>query len=165
MDEHAPNGEGQSRVEIGIDGKPFEVWEPAPQPTQHVERAPSSADWVGGSYYPRGPAETAMLQTPRMSMEMNHYAWFSIGLAVAAVIGLAVYWITGSGGALPYATFAMGAVGSYYGMRAHNAGLRGFCTNGRMGLVGLVLSALAAVGTIVVVLVLLAAATAEVSAG
>jgi hypothetical protein len=97
-------------------------------------------------------------------MEMNHYAWFSIGLAVAAVIGLAVYWVTGSGGALPYATFAMGAAGSYYGMRAHNAGLRGFCTNGRMGLVGLVLSALAAVGTIVVVLVLLAATTAEVSA-
>jgi hypothetical protein len=104
-----------------------------------------------------------VLQAPRTSIELNHYAWYSIGLAVAAVIGLAVYSVTGSGGALPYATFAMGSAGSYYGMRAHNAGLRGFCTNGRLGLVGMVLSALAAVGTIVVVFVLLAAATAAAS--
>ena len=176
MNEHTAHGQGQKRTEIGIDGKPFEVWETTPHADHdgtaiepgawnrpRVADAPT--DWVGGSYYPRGPAETAMLETPRTSMEFNNYAWFSIGLAVAAVIGLAVYWVTGSGGALPYATFAMGAAGSYYGLRAHNAGLRGFCTNGGMGLVGMVLSALTALGTIVLVFVMLAAATAEVSAG
>ncbi len=147
MNEHAPNREGQSRVEIGLDGKPFEVWEPAPQPTQHLDRAPSSADWVGGSYYPRGPAETAMLETPRQSIEFNHYAWYSIGLAVAALIGLAVAWVTGTDGLrmLPMVSFVMAIAGGFYGMRAHNASVRGFCTNGGLGRAGIAISVLSAV--------------------
>lgn len=164
MYEQMPQGQGQRRVEIGLDGKPFEVWEPAPQPTQPAERAPSSADWVGGSYYPRGPAETGVLDTPRNSMQHNDFAWFAIGLAMASAIGVAVSWATGSGGMLWIASLAMASTGVYFGMRAHNAGLRGFCTNGRMGLIGLVASAIAAVATVVLVFSTYASAAAAVAA-
>jgi hypothetical protein len=143
MDEQTPQGEGQPRVEIGLDGKPFEAREPAPQPPQHVERAPSAADWVGESYYPRGPAETAMRETPRRSMEFNHYAWYSIGLAGSATLGAIVLWLISSPGRFVIVWFALAGAGAYNGVRAHNAGIRGFCTNAGLGRVGLAVSLLA----------------------
>lgn len=149
MNEQMPQGEEQHRVEIGLDGKPFEVWAPAPQPTQPAERAPSSADWVGGSYYPRGPAETAMRETPRRSIEFNHYAWYSIFLGglplIAAIVSLS---LPGGGGIEWTAALIMSAIGAYYGLRSHNAGVRGFCTNGRLGMAGFVLSIVAALATV-----------------
>ena len=153
MNQQAPQGEGQSRVEIGIDGKPFEAWEPAPQVVQRVERAPSPADWVGDSYYPRGPAETAMLETPRTSMEFNHYAWYSIFLGglplIAAIVALS---LPGGSGTMAWtAALIMSGIGAYFGIRSHNAAIRGFCTNGRLGLAGLLVSVVASIATIVVV--------------
>jgi hypothetical protein len=97
-------------------------------------------------------------------MQHNDFAWFSIGLAMASVIGVTVSWATGSGGLLWFASLAMAAAGVYYGMRAHNAGLRGFCTNGRMGLIGLVMSAVAAVATVVLIFSTYASAAAAVAA-
>jgi hypothetical protein len=157
MSEQGPQGQGQRRVEIGLDGKPFEVWEPAPQPTRPAERAPSSADWVGGSYYPRGPAETAMLETPRQSMEFNHYAWYSLFLGglplIAAIVSLSL-----PGGGIEWtAALIMSAIGAYYGLRSHNAGVRGFCTNGRLGLAGFVLSLVGALATVAAIMRLFSA--------
>jgi hypothetical protein len=149
MNEPMPGSQGQSRVEIGLDGKPFEVWEPAPQPPQPAERAPSSADCVGGSYYPRGPAETAMLETPRRSMEFNHYAWYSIGFAGFATMGAMVLWLIESPGRLTIIWFALAGAGAFYGMRAHNAGVRGFCTNAGVGRAGLAISLLASLALVI----------------
>jgi len=149
MSEHAPQGEGQRRIEVGLDGKPFEVWEPAPQPPRHVEPAPSSADWVGGSYYPRGPAETAMRETSRTSMEFNHYAWYSLFLGGLPLIAAVVSLMLPRGGGITWtAALIMAVIGAYYGLRSHNAGVRGFCTNGRLGLAGFVMSIVAVLATV-----------------
>lgn len=152
MNEHTPQGDGQHRVEVGIDGKPFDVWEPGPQFVPPAERAPVATDWVGGSYYPRGPSETAMLETPRNSMEFNHYAWYSLGLGGAPLLIAALAWSTHSGG-LPWIVgLVMAGTGAYYGLRSHNAGVRGFCTNGRLGLAGLVVSILGGLATVSLIL-------------
>ncbi|NYI42785.1 hypothetical protein [Demequina lutea] len=149
MNQQMPQGEGQRRVEVGLDGKPFEVWEPDPQPLPATTPPPSATDWVDGSYYPRGTAETAMLQTPRRSMEFNHYAWYSIGLAGFATSGAIVLWLIDRPGRLPIIWFALAGAGAYYGMRAHNAGVRGFCTNAGLGRAGLAISLLVVVALVV----------------
>lgn len=158
MTEQTPQGDGQRRVEIGIDGKPFEVWEPAPLPGQGVPQgqggwtaapgAPYTPAAMPGSYYPRGPAETAMLETPRTSMELNHYAWYSLGLGGFAFIGAVIGWAFNGAGMPWYVGIGFAGVGAYFGMRSHNAGLRGFCTNGRLGLAGIALSVVAALGIV-----------------
>lgn len=148
MAEQTPQGDGQRRVEIGIDGKPFEVWEPAPQAQQPFERPLAPTDWAGGSHYSRGPAETAMLETPRTSMELNHFAWYSLGLGGFAFIGAVLGWAFNGAGMPWYVGIGLAGVGAYFGMRSHNAGLRGFCTNGRLGLAGIVLSVVAALGIV-----------------
>lgn len=160
MVEQYSQGNGQSRVEIGLDGKPFEVWEPTPQPGPgmpaagvgqwHPAQPPRVEPIVGGgSYYPRGAAETEFLTTPRRTMEHNDFAWFAIGLSLFASVGAAVMWFVGGGTNLAIASMVMGAAGAYYGMRAHNAGLRGFCTNPGLGRVGMVLGALTALSMLV----------------
>ena len=148
MNEHVPQGEGQRRTEIGLDGKPFEVWEPAPQPIRATTPPPSPTDWVGDSYYPRGAAETAMLQTPRRSMELNHYAWYSLGLGGFAFIGAVLGWAFRGAGMPIIVGLGFAAAGAYFGVRSHNAGLRGFCTNGRLGFAGIVVSIVAALGIV-----------------
>lgn len=147
MNEHVPQSDGQRPVEIGLDGKPFEVWQPSPQlslpgPTH------SADDWVGGSYNPRGPAETAMLEIPRNSMEMNHFAWYSLGLGGFALIGALLGWIFNGAGMPFYVDLGFAGVGAYFGMRSHNAGIRGFCTNGGLGMAGIVVSIVAALGIV-----------------
>ncbi len=84
-----------------------------------------------------------MLQTPRRSMELNHYAWYSIGLAGCAAIGAIVLWLISSPGRLVIVWFILAGAGVYYGVRAHNAGIRGFCTNAVLGRLGLAISLLA----------------------
>jgi len=148
MNEHMPQGEGQRRVEIGLDGTPFEVWESVPQPRQPVSRPPAVMDSVDGPYFPRGTAETAMLETPRRTMEFDHYAWYSIGLGGAAFIGAGLGWAFNGAGMPALVGLGFAAAGAYFGMRSHNAGLRGFCTNGRLGLAGVIVSGVAAAGIV-----------------
>lgn len=104
--------------------------------------------WVEAQASSRGASETAMLETPRRTMEFNHYAWYSLGLGGVAFIGAMLGWIFNGAGMPWFIGLGFAGVGAYFGLRSHNAGLRGFCTNGRLGLAGFVLSAVAALGTV-----------------
>lgn len=171
MNEHAPRTDGHMRVEIGIDGKPYEVWDPraaaaapAAAPAPVASAMPGNAGapdalrpavdegWQPAPVYQRGSAEAAVLAAPRRTTEFNHYATYSLGLGIFSLFLAAVLGVTGAGGIGVLASLALAAGGAYYGMRAHSAGLRGFCTNGRLGLVGLIISAIAALVGLVVFL-------------
>ncbi len=144
MTEQQGNTAGGARFELGLDGKPYEVWEPAPSPAPPARHEQA---WVSGSFHPRGAAESEMLQVPRISMEFNHFAWYSLGLGGFVLLFEVISWALNSGGLPWIMAFALAGVGFYFGMRSHNASLRGFCTNGGLGRAGLVVSILAALVT------------------
>jgi hypothetical protein len=89
-----------------------------------------------------------MLETPRRTMEFNHYAWYSLGLGGVAFLGAVLGWIFNGAGMPAFIGLGFAGVGAYFGLRSHNAGLRGFCTNGRLGLAGLIVAVVAAAGIV-----------------
>ncbi len=165
MTEQPGNTADGARFEIGLDGKPYEVWSRpgggggtlAVPPTAMDESRfdvshPASHGMTGGYVPPAnapssGLAETSVLMTERRSMEFDHLAWYSLGLGGFAFVAQGISWLFVSGGMPWIVAFGFAGAGLSFGIRSHNASLRGLCTNGRLGRVGMAISVLAALVT------------------
>ncbi|WP_084124976.1 hypothetical protein [Demequina sp. NBRC 110054] len=165
-------------MEIGLDGKPYVPWEGPTKPPAGgsgwddgwdqggaaltsfvVSSAPDSSGAAGHpgtagipdpSSAPGYPGVLPALEPVRsVSNELNHLGWYSVGLGVAAAVVTAVGLFLGAMLMPLGVAILMAGWGFVYGVRSHNAAVRGYATNPWVGRVGILLAVAGALATVV----------------
>jgi hypothetical protein len=169
MNEKHNEPETHRNVEIGLDGKPFEAWNPhsgdktassfhpagdgplygADHFEGHdVPHSDGAPPWAPEPIHSGSPAAGEFDSPPQRIQEGNSFAWLSIGLGSIALVSnlMALF---GRGGGLTWtASFAFAAAGLYFGLRSGSVNSRGYSPERSLRVAGVSISILAAVVTV-----------------
>ncbi|PKQ19060.1 MAG: hypothetical protein CVT68_00525 [Actinobacteria bacterium HGW-Actinobacteria-8] len=169
MNETHNEPETDRNVEIGIDGKPFEAWNPHSgaktastfhsasdgplygadhfegHDVPHIDGAPP---WAPEPVHSVIPAARDLASPPQSTHGGNSFAWLSIGLGSVALVSnlMALF---GRGGGLTWTgSLAFAAAGLYFGLRSGSVNSRGYSPQRSLRVAGVSISILAAVFTV-----------------
>ncbi|WP_291380230.1 hypothetical protein [Demequina sp.] len=172
MNEDQIDSERHKNVQMGIDGKPFEVWTPqvsetgpsSPPPAQggfthtHDNAGPQYTSparevpaWEPEPTYERAPIVEESFPSSENTLARNSYAWLSIGLGGASLLSSLMVYFGTRGGLTWTASIALALAGLYFGLRSRSVNSRGFSPQSSLGIAGISISVLAVIATVALV--------------